>query len=235
MAFSDDSPEGSPTVSFDNTALTSLADVASQQVPLPPSIPSSNTTASGLASLAGAAAVARKQLEQRSVISYTQPTTGKKWQAVFVSKDDTILSPEFLGSFDDVIAIDDNAQPLENSDETVAKWMDGLRRSQAYRGRGYATDIIELGAEEAREKAEKAAKEKEERERTKKEEMEAKEKAEKGELERKKKMKEEAKKGEARKRKESKKGAAARRRHFQADIKAQYDLDMAVARASDEE
>jgi hypothetical protein len=48
-------------------------------------------------------------------------------------------------------------------------------------------------------------------------------------------MKEEAKKGEARKRKESKKGAAARRRHFQADIKAQYDLDMAVARASDEE
>jgi hypothetical protein len=239
MASSGDAtPKGTPPAHEDTTGLTTLADVASQQAPLPPSVLSSTPIATGLASIAGGAAIPQRQQQQsnsRFFVSFTDPNTGQKHDAVLVSQDDPNLTPEYVEQFTSTVVIDDNAQPLKNSEETVAKWTDDMRRKQAYRGRGYAAEIVELGVEEAREKADKTAKEKEERERAEKEEKEAKEKTEKEELERKKKTKKEAQEEEARKRKEAKKDAAARRRNFQADIKADYDLDMAVTKTGDEE
>ena len=225
---SEDSRKEGPPAPADVTPLSILADAASEQVPLPPSMLSAISAAPGLAGLAGAAAVAAQQeLNDEPLIPFTNPFTGTKGKALVVSKDDPRLTSEFVARFADVLAVDDDAKPLENSEETVATWTDDLRRKQAYRGRGYATEIVEVGVEEARKEAEKAAEEKEEKK--------AKEKSEKEELERKKKMKQEVQKGEARKRKQSRKEAAARRRNFQPDIKADYGLDTTVTEAGNEE
>lgn len=169
-----------------------------------------------------------QNLNQQSFVPYTNPVTGEQGDALFISKDDPRLTPEFLQQFSVVMAIDDNAKPIKDSEEIVATWTDDLRRKQAYRGQGYATEIVEISAGEALQKAKKAAKEMEEREKAEKEEHEAREKAEKEETERRKRRKKDAEKEEGRKRKQARKEAAERRRNFQVDIKPDYDFDISV-------
>jgi hypothetical protein len=196
--------EGANPTPEDTTALTILADVASQQGPEP------------------------KKFNQQSTVPFINPITGEEVEALLISKDDPRLTPEFLQQFRLVLAVDDDAKPIKDSEEAVAAWTDDLRRKQAYRGRGYATEIVEISAD-------KAVKEKEEREKAENEEKEAKKKAEMEELERRKKMKKEAVKEEGRKRKQARKEAAERRKNFPASIKPECDPDMDVTQAADEE
>lgn len=196
--------EGAHPTPEDTTALTILADVASQQAPEP------------------------QDFNQPSTVPYTNPITGEEVEALLISKDDPRLTPEFLQQFKLVLAVDDDAKPIKDSEEAVAAWTDDLRRKQAYRGRGYATEIVEIGAD-------KAVKEEEEREKAENEEKEAKKKVAMEELERRKKMKKEAEKEEGRKRKQARKEAAERRKNFPAYIKPEYDPDMDVTQAADEE
>jgi hypothetical protein len=200
--------EGAHPTPEDTTALTILADVASQQAPEP------------------------KKFNQQSTVPYTNPITGEEVEALLISKDDPRLTPEFLQQFRLVLAVDDDAKPIKDSEEAVASWTDDLRRKQAYRGRGYATEIVEISADKAVKE-----KEKEEREKAENEEKEAKKKVEMEELERrkKKKMKKEAEKEEGRKRKQARKEAAERRKNFPAYIKPEYDPDMDATQAADEE
>jgi hypothetical protein len=201
--------EGAHPTPEDTTALTILADVASQPAPEP------------------------KKLNQQSTVPYINPITGEEVEALLISKDDPRLTPEFLQQFRLVLAVDDDAKPIKDSEEAVAAWTDDLRRKQAYRGRGYATEIVEISADKA--VKEKEEEEEEEREKAGSEEKEAKKKVEMEELERRKKMKKEAEKEEGRKRKQARKEAAERRKNFPAYIKPEHDPDMDATQAADEE
>jgi hypothetical protein len=207
MASSDNAHiEGVSPAPEDTTVLTILAGAASEQSPkLTP-------------------------ISEVPFLPFINPRTGKKTEALIIDKDDSRLTPEFLQKFGLAMAVDDQLQPLEDSDEVVATWTDDLRRKQPYRGRGYATEIVEVGAEEVRQKAEKAAKEREESEKVEKERKEAKDKALREEMDKKKKMKWEAEKEEGQRRKQARREAAERRRNFQADIKADYDLDFVISK-----
>src|SRR5437764_15372728 len=91
-----------------------------------------------------------KPISEEPLLPYINPRTGEKTEALIIDKDDSRLTPEFLQRFGLAMAVDDELQPLKDSDEVVATWTDDLRRKQPYRGSGYATEIVEVGAEEVR-------------------------------------------------------------------------------------